>query len=275
MATKLSDFLSYVTDDNEDPGNKEFVGIGGFTLYVAISETINYSSDIPDFVAEDLSTVQDTIIVRPRTLTITGQTADIFIETKNDDGIISSIEEILNIGGIYLPDRTNSQIDKIRDVADRVKNAIGQFENVNEDIRDIVGIVTGEQESSNIKQAFLDKIQQLWSTKTIFEVDLSYKTFEKVAITGFSYTQTNDGDTGDFTITCKEVRISDLDLFRNNLNLTDAQKAKVKVNKSLDGQLDSNVNKGISEGITVLKDKALGILDAVTTKTTEIGEIFK
>ena len=58
-------------------------------------------------------------------------------------------------------------------------------------------------------------------------------------------------DTTKFQITIKQLRIVSIDLFRDNQNLTDAEKAKKKENPTVDGQLDSSVDKGLNQGTTV------------------------
>jgi len=69
MADSIAKFLNWVSPD------------------LAISEGTNFSASAPDIVCEDLTTVQDSIINAPKTFSLTGEVADIFIETTPETGL--------------------------------------------------------------------------------------------------------------------------------------------------------------------------------------------
>ena len=256
-------FLNWIAPDNPKNDDKQYIGIGGFKMFVAISETINFAATAPDIVCEDLTTVQDSIINTPKTFTIAGEVADIFIEATPETGLGAVVEKVLNVGTPYIPDRTLSQIQKVRDQINKIENVIDNVDNVLGDVQEIFDIIGNKSPSASIKETFFTGIERIYDTKTVINIEMAGKVQKQVLITSFSYTETNDGDTGDFTMTFKEIRIASIGLFRDQQKLTPAEDAKVKVNSTLFGQLDSEVDKGLSDGVKILQEKATQLLEGL------------
>jgi len=298
MADSIAKFLNWVSPDLPKNDDKQYIGVGGFRMFVAISEGTNFSASAPDIVCEDLTTVQDSIINAPKTFSLTGEVADIFIETTPET------EKVLNKATPYLPARTLSQIQKIKEQAGNIENVIDSatsFAKTAGDIYDLVGdksvlantksavdaargafddlvgsdsltsgienlfdkISSSKPPSVSIKDEFFSFIERTYDSKSIISIENKSRAQQKVLITGFSYTETNDGDTGDFTMTFKEIRITDISLFRDSQKLSDGEKAKVKVNTTLQGQLESSIDKGLSDGIKVVQDKAVQVFSSI------------
>ena len=253
----LARFLNWTSPDKPKNDDKQFIGIGGFKMYVAISETTNFAATAPDIVCEDLTTVQDSIINSPKTYSLVGEVADIFI--KPEVGLPATVEKILNIGTPYIPDRTLSQIQKVQDQISTVKSVIDNVDNVLGDVQEVFDIVGNKSPSASIKDQFFDLIQRCHDTKSIINIENKLRTQKQVLITSFSYTETNDGDTGDFTMTFKEIRIASIGLFRDNQSLSPAEEALESVNSTLGGQLDGITDKGISDGFAVAAEKAASV----------------
>lgn len=256
-------FLNWTSPELPKNDDKQYIGIGGFRTFVAIAETTNFTATAPDIVCEDLTTVQDSIINSPKIYTMTGEVADIFIENTPETGLGAIVEKVLNVATPYIPDRTLSQIQKINEQIAKVENVIDNVDSVLGDVQEVFDIIGNKSPSASIKDEFFSFIQRVYDTKTIINIENKIRTQKQVLITGFSYTETNDGDTGDFTLTFKEIRIASIGLFRNNQNLTDAEQAKIKVNSTLNGQLDAETDKGISDGIQVAADKASQLLGSL------------
>lgn len=263
MANSTAKFLNWISPDLPKNDDKQYLGIGGFRMFVAISEGTNFSASAPDIVCEDLTTVQDSIINAPKTYSLTGEVADIFIETTPETGLGTIFEKVLNKATPYLPARTLSQIQKIEEQVNAVENVIDAVDAFVKDVQEIADIVGNKTPSASIKDEFFSKIERFYDTKTIISIENKSRIQQKVLITGFSYVETNDGDTGDFTLTFKEIRIASIDLFRDLQNLSDGEKAKVEVNTTLQGQLESKLDKGLSDGIKVIQDKAVQVFNSI------------
>jgi hypothetical protein len=232
-------------------------------MFVAISETVNFTARAPDVVCEDLTTVQDSIINSPKTFSLVGEVSDIFIETTPKTGLGTKVEKILNVATPYLPARTLSQIQKLNDAVDKVDNVIQAVDSAIEDANEIFNIAGDKSEGTSIKDKFFDFIQRIFETKTIIQIETKSRSYPRVLITGFSYTETNEGDTGDFSMGFKEIRIASIDLFRDVQKLNDAEKARVRVNTTLFGQLESETDKGLSDGLQVPEGESEKILEAI------------
>ena len=259
----LARFLNWTSPDKPKNDDKQFIGIGGFKMYVAISETTNFAATAPDIVCEDLTTVQDSIINSPKTYSLVGEVADIFIENKPEVGLPATVEKILNIGTPYIPDRTLSQIQKVQDQISTVKSVIDNVDNVLGDVQEVFDIVGNKSPSASIKEDFLNKIERSFDTKTLVNIELTSGVRKQVLITSSSYTETNDGDTGDFSLSFKEIRIASIGLFRDNQEQTPAEEAKAKPNSTVGGQFDSVTDKGISDGIQTTQEKAAQVFESI------------
>ena len=259
----LERFLNWVSPDSPKNDDKQYIGIGGFKTFVAISETTNFAATAPDIVCEDLTTVQDSIINTPKIYTIVGEVADIFLESTPKTGLPAKIEKVLNVATPYIPDRTLSQIQKINEQTNTIKNVIDNIDNVFGDVQEVFDIIGDKSPTSSIKEDFLKKIERAYDTKTIIDIELGYGVRKQVLITSFSYTETNDGDTGDFSLSFKEIRIASIGLFRDNQELTPAEEAKVKPNSTVGGQFDSVTDKGINDGIQTTQEKAAQVFQSI------------
>jgi len=257
-------FLSWAFPGDDKTADKQYVGIGQFKTFVEISSNITCTATAPRFVTEDLKTAQDSIINEPKSITITGEVADLFIENDIDDGAGSTFQTILNNATPYLPDRTLSQIQKVENFANDIENTIDRVNNFTkgvDEIAEAIGILPGAIDSKSNKELFFDKMQQYYDTKTPITFETLYREYKNWAMTSFSYEEDNEIDNGTFSITLEELRIIDLDLFRNDQLLTPAEEAKKDVNSTLNGQTDSVTNKGITDGLPVSSQLADFLLE--------------
>jgi hypothetical protein len=267
MPNTTAKVLNWLTPDSKKGSDKQYFGIGEFTTFVEVDSTVNFNATAPDVVCEDLTTAQDSIINRPKSYTINGEVADIFIETVVDPGIGTTLSKVLNSATPYLPQRTLSQIQKIEDQANNIENQLTQIGNAIDGGIAVLGGLGffGSSPGANrtIKEQFFDHIERIYDSRQPITVDLQYRTLENVVIESFSYLEDNVGDPGSFQIVIKQLRIVSIDLFRDNQNLSDAEKAKKKENPTVDGQLDSPVDKGLNQGTTVSAVPASFLLGAI------------
>jgi len=263
MANSIETFLNHITQQSDKNSDKEYLGIGGFTMFVAISETASFTATAPDVVSEDLKTAQDSVIIHPKTFSITGESAEIFIRTEQDEGFGSTAAKILNTVTPYLPQRTLSQIQKVENVANEIDNALSMATQVLSGVNDLFDLFQDKADVSTNIQNFFNFIERTYDTRSIIRIELKQKVYENILITSFQHTETNDGDTGDFIINFKQLRINSIDLFRDNQNLSDSESAKVAPNTSLDGQVDAPVDKGVNGAVPVNQAKSDQVLSRV------------
>jgi len=261
MANSTAKFLNWITPQSYKTADKQYVGIGGFRLFVELLADANFTATAPDVVCEDLTTAQDSIVNQPKTLTITGEVADIFIENEIESGFGTVLETVLNDLTPYIPQKTMSQIQKIEEFANDIDNTIQRIDNAIGGASSIIDTLQGREPSKSIKEQFFDAMERYYDTKQPMTVDSLYRTYENYVMTSFSFSENNNGDPSDFVITLKELRIVSIDLFRNDQLLNDADKAKVNVNTTLDGQLDSVTDKGASQGLQVPNLKSMEIIE--------------
>lgn len=248
MSNSTAKALNWLTPKKFKTGDKQYIGINNFSMFVEISSTANFNATAPDFVCEDLTTAQDSIVNTPKTLTMVGNVADINLEIDTTKGFGDALETALNTLTPYIPARTMSQVQKIEDFANGIENTIDQIDSLGAGVFGLINSVRDKSEKITNKEEFFNFIEKIYDNKEPITLDSLYRRYENYLITSFSYEENNDGDEGDFTISFKELRVIDIDLFRNNQILTPAEEAKKSVNKTLDGQLDSAIDKGLNRG---------------------------
>ncbi len=266
MADTITRVLNWATPDSLKSSEKQYFGIGEFTAFVEVDSTVNFNATAPDVVCEDLTTAQDSIINRPKTYSINGEVADIFIKTEPETGIGTTLNKILNTATPYLPQRSLSQIQKIQDQADNISNQVQRVAGALSGAASILtglGLLGNAGTSKTIKEQFFDHIERIYDSRQPITVDLQYRTLQNVVIESFSYKEDNVGDPGVFQISLKQLRIVSVDLFRDSQTLNDAEKAKINENQTVDGQLDSNVDKGLNQGSTVDSETSQFLLGGI------------
>lgn len=204
---KFSETLDLAKDALRAPVDVQEVGIGGFTLFARVSESVTYAIGVPVHVLEDGSPANDHIQLQAITLTISGTVADILLAPAVEDIISKTSAKIGTISG-FLPARTQSQIQAITDQALAVRDTvdrIGQLVDAGRNALDLFGDKTA---STPIREQFVDAMEAIYYGRQIIDIDVAYRTHKSMAITVLTITRDNGRKALDFTLNAVQIRVA-------------------------------------------------------------------
>lgn len=188
----------------------EELGIAGFKTLVRVSETIERTSEVTMSPVEDGSFIADHIVDNPTILTITGDVSDVFISPSSLAEFKRDIER--TIGGVsqYLPNRTQSQLQRVsgiaNDFSDKIKqldSALEKGDNFLSNLQSLTGNESGKIEGNQKK--FMDMLDSLRASKTAIKIQSQTRTFNSMIVSSITTDTDNEADSTSFTIVFTEL----------------------------------------------------------------------
>lgn len=219
----------------------EKTGIAGFTTYSDVNRSFEYSSEAPTTYLEDGSSVEDTIVLNPVTLSIEGVVADIFESpdpiTQKSQGVSRSVGQI----SLYTPARTKSQAQRVQSVVNEASQSTTRIDSLIDSGTSPLDITGDQSESGDIQQKFIDKMESLHLSRQTCSIDMPYRTFRNMRITSISFSKDNQTDATTFNLSAVEIRVAEQAVSEIS-NLIASPSA------GLDGQAEGETDKGTQEG---------------------------
>ncbi|MEF6511331.1 hypothetical protein U9317_04115 [Escherichia coli] len=170
------------------------VGIGGFSMFARVSDATEYPSQVPVDVLEDGSNASDDIINGPLTIKISGVVADIFVDAKPNSSF-SLMPDYSKYGEMleYIPAKTQQQLQKMNEIADRAEQAILKAKRLADKGADLFGLVGNPSTggAKGIREQFLDFIEGVYYGKQLISVEVDYRTHENMALSGLTISTDN------------------------------------------------------------------------------------
>lgn len=170
------------------------VGIGGFAMFARVSDSTQYPSQVPVDVLEDGSNAADDIINGPLTIKISGVVADVYADARPGSSF-SLLPDYSRYGEVieYIPAKTQQQLQKMNEIADRVEQQILKAKRLADKGADLFGLVgnptTGG--AKGIREQFLDFIEAIYYGKQLISVEVDYRTHENMALSGLTISTDN------------------------------------------------------------------------------------
>lgn len=234
---KASDFL------NSKLGGEsaQKIGIAGFTMLARIRESFSYTSEVPTTFLEDGSSVEDTIILNPITLSIEGSVADVYVERSPLQEITSNIASTAGSISIYLPERTQTQqqfISEINAGAQDAINAVDELIDSGSQIANLLG--SSNMEGKTLREKFVDTMESLHFGRQLVDIEMPYRTFNNMRI-NVNIETDNQNDAIAFSIDANQVRIADE-------SSSDISSLIGNASPALGGQEQKQTDKGTQEG---------------------------
>lgn len=189
------------------------VGIGGFAMFARVSDSTQYPSQVPVDVLEDGSNASDDIINGPLVITINGVVSDVYADAKPGEsfGIIpdySRVGEVIE----YIPAKTQQQLQKINEIADRVEQQVLKAKRLFDKGADLFGLVgspaTGG--AKGLREQFLDFIEAIYYGKQLISVEVDYRTHENMALSGLTLSTDNQTMETRFEATFTKISFTQL-----------------------------------------------------------------
>lgn len=217
------------------------IGIAGFTFYAQTRETVNYASDTPTAVLEDGTSTEDTIILKPVTLTIEGDVGNVYAIKSPALSLLSPISSTVGRISSFLPDRTQAQIQSAISIAATARdaaNAIDNLINTGAQIADVFGLTN--QNGTSITEQFTSLIETLHFSRALVDIEANGQVYTDMRVTA-ELSRDNQRDVIQFKISATEVRKSSVIYSAIPPILSNPSEA-------INGQAQTVVNQGVQSG---------------------------
>ncbi len=229
-------YLDVLTDDSKiivAPQNKK--GIEGFVFDVGKDETIDLTNEITQHVVEDRSYISDHIALKPIVYTVGGYVGEIFLQNdiiNENIEILQSKLSLLSQFNIPFTQNANSQINKLKNTANKNVNYVKNAYKTGKNILDTYFEKGGPQSLSRIEKAqqfFLylrnNKIPCYIATKTLGYLDNFF-------ITNVNIKREYATNVGEFNITLQQVNFANTKFTAyNSEQATEAAQYNEKITK--------------------------------------------
>lgn len=219
------------------------IGISGWMFDVRKTEQIDIEADITDHYMEDNSFINDHIVRRPVTITMSGYIGEL-VATKpaGIDAALAFLSSSLSAVSAYLGDYSPQTLQVMQQIISQTQSyisvataAVNQTKNLIKQLSNFGANLTKQQ------QAYQD-LYALYLGNDLLSVQTPWQIFENMKIQKISFIQGEDSDSySDISITLKEMRFSSLGI------------------ANFDGQLFDQRNEMQSS-----TDKALGKINGTT-----------
>lgn len=261
------DITSFLNQDGSLPvsvvgtskiADNEVVGIAGFSMYAEIENVKDLTSTAPDVTLEDGSIVSDTIFLSPVVISISGVVSDIFIKLEASNNLFSQPDAIIGITSQYLPNRTQSQISKIRAIADDAKNINRRINSVIDDGKRLYDEFGNKSGSKTLQEQFLDTVEQIHFSKALIEIESPFRIYKNMRITKVTTSKTNESDEIKFNIEAKQINLRKL----KTVTVSSIDPAP-KPSQGLQGSTEQTVDKGTTTGKKIKEEQSKSLLSSI------------
>lgn len=223
----------------ETPRKAE-IGIGEFTLFARVSDTTNYKSRSPVSFVEDGSALDDHIINEPLSISIEGEVGDIYLRKSPAEREINRANAAIGQTSIYLPARTQSQLQKINALASTVRDRIREIERLRSLGKNILDKFKGRTDGKSPQEQFIDQMEAAHNQKALIKIDMPFRQYDNMRIQNLSFTRKSESGALRFKLDAAQLRIAQ-PLYRVNSLVGNAA-------SGVENQLGAQSNKGAQEG---------------------------
>ena len=237
--------------------SKEKIGIGGFTLFARVNETINLNSKIPTTWLEDGSFAQDHIVLDPVTVSIDGEISDVFLERDALPEAITRIQSQIGAIETYLPTRSQSQIQKINAIINDAQDKLRAVDRAIDNGKQLYNFFTSNTSGKGNREIFIDYAEIWHKGKQLISIETPWRVYERMAIISLSIVRGNEEEAISFKLTAQEIRFAET-IYR------DINQYFKKPSDGIEGKADSVVNKGpqkpkeVDESLLSTVDRVIG-----------------
>lgn len=166
----------------------ETKGIGGFELTIREDESIKLENSITDYYAEDNSSLQDNIALKPLTFTINGIVAEKYQDVTASTSVMETISKALAPVLRFMPDCTRFILQQIVVVEAMLGMIEKTIQEASDFIYSLAGIPSGNDDINNQQKAFTF-FYSAYKSRELFEVALPWCTINNCAIESVEMTQ--------------------------------------------------------------------------------------
>lgn len=196
-------------------------GIAGFKFQVPQTELIKLESDITDYYTDVNSNIQDHIVRKPITVTVTGLVGEYFYSVNEIEDMLASVVPTFRLLQQFVPQLTaaakQGMIKKynarsVENLSNNTatNNAVAsdsgyQFNFINLDLFNLFQNLY-KLKSAQTRAYFF--FEALWRSQALFTVETSWKKFDNMAVQSITPRRDNNADITEFQATFKQINFT-------------------------------------------------------------------
>jgi len=191
---------------------KSAVGISGFVFDVPDTEQLNLTSDITDHFTESNSFLNDHIVRKPISITLSGFIGELVFRTPSGiPGDIQELDNRLETVEAYAEDLTPGGVQTAQRVVGQVQVTISAINQTVGKVQNLVGLFDGEEAEETLQAKAYQQLFALWKTGEIVTVQTPWAYFDSMAIRSINFTQNAESkEISDISVTLKEMRFAEI-----------------------------------------------------------------
>lgn len=195
-------------------------GIAGFKFHVPQTEMVNFENEVTDHYIDTNSAIQDHIVQKPITITVSGLVGDYFYSNNEIEDMVALITPTLALVKEFLPNITDKTVKRLTDAQ------VGHINLPNVQIPDgniyfqlqsdknfefnIVDLFKLFQNLYKIKSAQTRAFiffECLWKSRARFSVETTWKRYDNMIVQKVQAKRDNNADITEFSITFKQISL--------------------------------------------------------------------
>lgn len=195
-------------------------GIAGFKFHVPQTEMVNFENEVTDHYIDTNSAIQDHIVQKPITITVSGLVGDYFYSNNEIEDMVALITPTLALVKEFLPNITDRTVKRLTDAQSghiNLPNIQIPDENVYLQLQseknfefNIVDLFKLFQNLYKIKSAQTRAFiffECLWKSRARFSVETTWKRYDNMIVQRVQAKRDNNADITEFSITFKQISL--------------------------------------------------------------------
>lgn len=203
-------FDSFINRERFKTPGIQRIGIGGFTLFARVRESVSLTAGIPISYVEDGSPLNDHIIREPEKLKIEGVVGDIY--RGGDTFTLQNTPLLDTLGAInaYVPRVTSFQavvMDGLRNTANDATNRLNELLNAGNQALNFLG--NQDFSSKPLGEQFVDAMENIYYGNQLISIEMPYRKYDNMALTSVVADRDNTGNAITFIVEAMRFRVAE------------------------------------------------------------------
>lgn len=195
-------------------------GIAGFKFHVPQTEMVNFENEVTDHYIDTNSAVQDHIVQKPITITVSGLVGDYFYSNNEIEDMVALITPTLALVKEFLPNITDRTVKRLTDAQSghiNLPNVQIPDGNIHFQLQgeknfefNIVDLFKLFQNLYKIKSAQTRAFiffECLWKSRARFSIETTWKRYDNMIVQRVQAKRDNNADITEFSITFKQISL--------------------------------------------------------------------
>lgn len=232
-------------------------GIAGFKFHVPESEMVKFENDITDHYVDTGTAIQDHIVQKPITITVTGLVGDYFYSNNKIEDLFALVVPTLTIVKEYiLPQLSQAlnlklgqpkELPVIQLPGGPQAPLVGEVAKRNFSIMDLFSLFQSLYKLKSAQTRAFLFLEALWKSRALFSVETTWQRFDNMTVQSIQAKRDNNADITEFTATFKQIAFAE--------TLTESYQQYT--NRRIQ-EMSKTVDKGLENGTQVSVESEFG-----------------